>query len=309
MTQPTEETFHYSEAWLKDIFCQDGQFRIDSFLIAGVLGAGWLSPWDIWNSIQTALPSQLLRKAWGKRLEWTPFLRKLYEERTQRNVNLAWRRIHHKEYKWCTASILGLTEDPLNHEEGGLLFTVSTQPEAWTADGTTIQNWTRVLPPDIAMEAYWMMFCSELPWVDIVVGLPSPTSILEMRIIRILKDEKLQRNLFRATQAWREHHLVHKQIPDIDGSKACASFLLDRFAYGTTELRTATPEEENVLEQYSDTMFQMRELEARQQLLRNELIRQIGHFGGLERSDGGVAIVARNPNGLQLQLKKASKAS
>ena len=49
-----EETFHYQESWIKSIFSNDGQFRIDSTIIAGVLGAGWISPWDIWQVLSNA---------------------------------------------------------------------------------------------------------------------------------------------------------------------------------------------------------------------------------------------------------------
>ena len=151
-----------------------------------------------------------------------------------------------------------------------------------------------------------MMFCSQLPWIDITVGFPSNTSYLEIRIIRIFADERLQQNLWTSAKAWRENHLLNNVIPSIDASRSCTSYLMERFAHGTDALREATDKEEAVLTQYEEVSEQLRELQARQQLLRNELFRQIGHFAGLKRKDGNTAVLQRNRNGLQLRVKRAS---
>ena len=301
----TIETFNYQEPWLRSAF-HNGKSAIDSLFIADILGTGWSSPWDIWTSLKTFVPAPMLREQLNSRLQWTPMLRKQYEQRSNRSVDLEWRRIHHPKHDWCTASILGLTEDPLTNTTGGLLFTMSTDPEAWLEDGSIIEKWTLVLPPNIAMEAYWMMFCSQLPWIDITVGFPSNTSYLEIRIIRIFADERLQQNLWTSAKAWRENHLLNNVIPSIDASRSCTSYLMERFAHGTDALREATDKEEAVLTQYEEVSEQLRELQARQQLLRNELFRQIGHFAGLKRKDGNTAVLQRNRNGLQLRVKRAS---
>ena len=151
-----------------------------------------------------------------------------------------------------------------------------------------------------------MMFCAQLPWVEIVVGLPSVDQYIETRIIRIHSDQRMQENLFQAAKAWRENHLHNNRPPIIDGSRSCTSYLMDRFAFGSEELREATKKEEQILEQYEDVNQQLRELQAKKQLLQNELFRQIGHFGGLQRKDGQAALLLRNHNGLSLQLKRAS---
>lgn len=304
--KPTEETFHYQESWIKSLFSNDGQFRLDSMIIPAVLGSGWVSPWEIWQSYQTNLPSPLLRQQWEQRLQWMPMLRDQYEQQTQRSVDVAWRRVHHPDHAWASASILGVGHDPLKQEDGAVLFTTSTEPEAWAHDGTHVKGWKRVLPPDVAMEAYWMMFCSGFTWVDIVVGLPCPKRLMTSRIIRIEQDERLQSNLFRTAQQWREQHLIVNHCPPIDASRACASFLLDRFAIGNDALRPATAQEDAVIEDYQNSLEELRMAEAKVQLLKNQLIKQVGHFGGLERPNGGVALMHRGRNQMILQIKKAS---
>jgi len=82
---------------------------------------------------------------------------------------------------------------------------------------------------------------------------------------------------------------------------------MERFAFGSEELREATHKEEKILEQYEEVNQQLCELQAKKQLLQNELFRQIGHFGGLQSKDGQSALLLlRNHNGLSLKLKKAS---
>jgi hypothetical protein len=51
---------------------------------------------------------------------------------------------------------------------------------------------------------------------------------------------------------------------------------------------------------------ELRMAEAKVQLLKNELIKQVGHFGGLQRPNGGVALMHRGRNQMILQIKKAS---
>ena len=299
-----EETFHYQETWLRDLF-HNGKSAIDSMFIADVLGGGWNSPWEIWASLRQFTPSLALREQWENRLQWTSILKNFYEGKTKQSIDLDWRRISHPTHKWATASILGL----INKEEepvGGVLFVMSKEPDDWCADGTDIKSWRRILPPSVAMEAYWMMFCTQLPWIEIVVGLPSQEQYLETRIIRIHNDPRMQENLFQAAKAWRENHLHNNRPPVIDGSRSCTSYLMDRFAFGSDELREATKKEENILLQYEDVNQKLRELQAQKQLLQNELFRQIGHFGGLQCKDGQAALLLRNRNGLALKFKKAS---
>ena len=227
-----------------------------------------------------------MRQQWEQRLQWLPMLRGLYEEQTQRSVDVGWRRIHHPVHAWASASILGLSHDSIQQEDGGILFITSSEPEAWPEDGTHIKGWKRVLPPDVAMEAYWMLVSSGLPWIDIIVGLPCPKNLMQARIIRIEKDDRLQQNLFRSAEDWRERHLIKNQCPPIDASRACASFLLDRFAIGNDALRPATNKEEELIVDYEKSLEEYRMAEAKVQLLKNQIIKQIGHFGGLKRPNG-----------------------
>ena len=298
------ETFNYQETWLRNAF-QNGKSAIDSLFIADILGTGWCSPWEIWTALKTFAPSPFLREQINTQLQWAPMLRKRYELQTTRSVQLEWKRVHHPKHDWCTASILGLTQDPFAESEGAVLFTMSTDPESWLEDGATISKWTRVLPPNVAMQAYWMMYCSQLPWVDIVVGFPSMQNYLDVRIIRIMADDRLQQNLWKSAKAWRENHLLNNVTPNVDSSRACTSYLMERFSHGTDAFREATEKEEVVLKQYEDVGEQLRELQARQQLLRNELFKHIGHFAGLKRKEG-TAVLHRGRNGLQLRFRRAS---
>ena len=127
---------------------------------------------------------------------------------------------------------------------------------------------------------------------------------MKARIIRIEKDERLQQNLFRSAEDWRERHLIKNQCPPIDASRACASFLLDRFAIGNDAVRPATQQEEGLIVDYEKSLEEYRMAEAKVQLLKNQIIKQIGHFGGLERPSGHQALLHRSRHQMILQLKK-----
>ena len=298
--RPTEETFHYFHSWLKSIFDNQGKFSIDSVIISSILGSSWTSPWDVWTAYQTGIPSLTISKIWEKRVEWLPMLRNIYENKTHRSLDIGWRRVYHGEHEWCSASVLGICHDEIEQTDGCVLFTWSNISDDWPIDGTSIRKWTRVLPPDIAMEAYWTLFCSNLPWIDIIVGLPDANEVIEVRIIRIYKDENLQNNLYTASKNWRTTYLLQRQIPAIDGSRSCTSFLMERFAYGTNFTRKANDKEDKIITEYADLLQQMRELEAKQQLLQNQLIKQIGDFGGIEASNGNSVVVSRKNQSLHL---------
>ena len=129
---------------------------------------------------------------------------------------------------------------------------------------------------------------------------------MQGRIIRLEKDERLQQNLFKAADEWRESHLIKNQSPPTDASRACASYLLDRFAVGNDAIRAATVQEDALITEYEKSVEVLRMAEANTQLLRNQLIKQIGHFGGLERSSGGYAMLLRSKHQMIIQLKKGN---
>jgi hypothetical protein len=49
--------------------------------------------------------------------------------------------------------------------------------------------------------------------------------------------------------------------------------------------------------------------EAKVQLLKNQIIKQIGHFGGLERPNGHQALLHRSRHQMILQLKKGKHSN
>ena len=98
-------------------------------------------------------------------------------------------------------------------------YTTSTEPKAWAHDGTR-KGWKR-FASDVAMEAYWMMFCMD-SLVDIVVFyLPQKSN--EQQDIKIEQDDRLQNNYLERHNNG-ENGTCHNQCPPIDASRACSSF-------------------------------------------------------------------------------------
>ena len=78
-------------------------------------------------------------------------------------------------------------------------------------------NLGKILPPSVAMEAYWMMLCARSGrnrrWP------PFSNRISRDRIIRIHQDQRMRKSFL--LQSLEENHLHNNRPPIIDGSRSC----------------------------------------------------------------------------------------
>lgn len=84
-----------------------------------------------------------------------------------------------------------------------------------------------------------MMECSGLSWIVLIVGLACTKNLMLFKIICIEKHERLQQNLFQSADDWRAGHLIKDKCPQVDASRDCTSFLLNRFLTGSDAIRPA----------------------------------------------------------------------
>ncbi|MEC7988196.1 MAG: hypothetical protein VX278_23720 [Myxococcota bacterium] len=303
------QRYAHAKAWLQDIH-PPYRYHIDNLDIAPVLGLGWESPWSIWSQIrsqQLAVPT--LQQA-NKQLKWTPVLRRLFESQTGRSCDLEWRRIRHPTLEWAFASLFSCSFDPRTGDFGGVLFKISNNDEAWAADGEYIETWQRntLLPPNIAMEAYWVMLCTGLQWIDIAVAFPSTSDFIDLRVIRIAADPDIQKGIEKSISSWRERHLIQGAPPRIDASRECSSFLMEKYRIGGNRIRNASPDEESMLQNYHQLNQQIRDLQQAQRQIRNQLFESVANDRGLQGSDGSRAIISRSRSGFQLRTFQAKKS-
>ena len=302
------QRYAHNKAWLQDIH-PPYRYHIDNIDIAPILGLGWDSPWSIWNQIRSQqLATPVLQQA-NKQLKWTPVLRRLFESQTGRSCDLEWRRIRHETIEWAYASLFSCSFDPRTGDFGGILFKLSNNEEAWAPDGTCIQTWQRdsLLPPNIAMEAYWIMLCTGFKWIDIAVAFPSLSDFIDLRVIRIFADPDIQKGIEKSISSWRERHLIQGAPPRIDESRECSSFLMEKYRIGGNRIRNASPDEEALLQNYHQLNQQIRDLQQAQRKIRNQLFESVASDRGIEGSDGSRAIISRSKNGFQLRTFQAKK--
>ena len=106
---------------------------------------------------------------------------------------------------------------------------------------------------------------------------------MQARIIRIEKDDRLQQNLFRSAEDWRERHLIKNNCPPVDASESLC--LISTGSFSRLEMMPFVQPltRRGLIVDYEKSLEEYRMAEAKVQLLKNQLIKQIGHFGGLER--------------------------
>jgi len=302
------QCYAHTKAWLQDNH-PPYRYHLDNIDVAPILGLGWESPWSIWNQIRAQQLSHPTLQQLNKQLKWTPVIRRLFEAHTGRSCDLEWRRIRHNTLEWAYASLFSLSFDPRTGDFGGVLFKISNNEELWPQDGSCIENWqkTNPLPPNIAMEAYWVMLCTGINWIDIAVSLPSQSDFIELRVIRILAEPDIQKGMEKAISSWRERHLIQGAPPSIDESRECSSFLMEKYRIGGNRIRNASPAEETMLQNYHQINQQIRELQQNQRKIRNQLFDCVANDRGIQTSKGSRAIISRSKNGFQLRTFQAQK--
>ena len=293
--------YAHTRAWLSDSH-PPYRYHIDNSDLSSVLGLCWESPWSTWQQIrsQQLTPPRIQRM--NQALKWTPILRRLFEAHTARTCDLEWRRIQHEELDWAQTSLFSVSFDPVEGKYGGVLYQISSKPELFAEDGTVITTWSeKLLPANVAMEGYWTLLCTGLPFVDIAVAFPSNRDLVSIRSIRLYKDEDIQKGIEHAARSWRERHLIQGVPPQLDGSRECSNHLMEQYRYGGKRIRRASKDEEQLLESYSDLSDKIKQLQEQQRAMRNQIFAQVGPDKGVQTSNGSKAIISRSSRGFQVR--------
>ena len=184
----------------------------------------------------------------------------------------------------------------------------SMDRDAWTQGrGTVVERWTdgseELIPPHYAVQAYVQLAVTCLPWNDVCVLVPSG-GWLEVRWLRLMRDEETQGQIVETLTEWRERHLVGGEPPSVDGSEACNRYLARRFtAVKKREERVATPEEAAKIRGLAELRATGNSAEVRAKVLANELVVSAGEhrvvlekggpFGQTQSTGGRTTIDAK----------------
>ena len=282
---------------------------VSSLYIADILGVGWNSPWSAWYSLRGGEMETSFKQRIYENFKWMPVIRRVYESHVLRSVDLQFRQVEHSEESWALGTLLGYTYDPIFGEDGVVDFNLSRDPDLWAEDGSVIEHWDSKcgIPANIAMQAYWTMLCTGLRYTDIVVAFPSWSQFVEIRVIRLLADEDLQRSLLVRVASWRDLHLMEGIAPKIDDSRACSEYLFEKYRYDNGQMRKPSKDEEQMMKEYNALTDQIRQLQSQHRTMRNELFDSIAYDRGIQGDNGSKAVVTRGSGGFQVRVTGLSK--
>lgn len=224
------------DAWLE---ARSVEHRIGGSDVGAILGvSSFAGPWDVYLNRHRleAPPEQNEDQARGHLLE--PAILGLYEKLYDRKViDLGFCHVVHPEHPWAVASLDGLCWDP----EAQTLGAVDAKSHYdWDQPKTDAEiteygaESVIELAPYEANQGYWYLEITGLPWIDFAVYLPGREchevefggvkymlTWCRMRTVRLHAVPKLQKTLLKAVGAWRQRHLVDKEEPPVDATRAC----------------------------------------------------------------------------------------
>ena len=232
---PTPHLYRTREAWLEARREPGCIGASEAPVILGV--SPHERPWDFWERRVGAGSSGQETEPLRRGHRWESAVLAEYEDASGHRVlqpGEHYRRpgsivvLSHPEHPWLRQSPDAFATDP----HGGLgqvEAKTALDPRAWSPEhGVVVERWEDgcedLVPPHYAVQAYVQLEVSGLPWVDLTALVPA-RGWLEVRWVRLLRDEDTQRSLVEALAAWREQHLVRREPPPVDGSGACSRYL------------------------------------------------------------------------------------
>jgi predicted phage-related endonuclease len=229
-------------AWLAARVGAPDEHRIGGSDVAAILGVSrFAGPWDLYaervlgiKREATAAREADFRR--GNLLE--RYVLEEYAHRTSHSVHHADEIVHLVD-DWRVGSPDALATD-LDGVRGGVEAKTSRDAHEWGEDGAEIADYERdggasIVPPYYALQVYWYLDLSGLPWWDVAVLLPW----YEVRAYRIWRDEALQARIVAQVSAWRRRHLVEREAPDLDASEACKRAMEAKYQAAREAARTA----------------------------------------------------------------------
>lgn len=251
-------------------------------------------PWDFWLSRKNPTPqtwADTAEQGRGKRYE----VRVLEDYRDDFGVHVWMPRdffnapkgaevVLHGRYPWMCATVDALGFCPVLGSWGIPEAKTSALADEW-GPSQEIHRWTddhvRIVPPHIALQGYWYLACTDLPWLDICALIISQANAgLLVRRYRFFRHVELQENLIETIADWRQRHLIDGEPPPITSEDECRRFLGTRFGKSDT-FRDPQPEELRLALEFVEVKRRMKADEERKAILEATLLQKMGESGGL----------------------------
>lgn len=181
---------------------------------------------------------------------------------------------------WSTVSPDGFVWDA---GEVGLAEAKTDRFGGHWGESTEIERWAPecevIVRPDYALQTYAQMYGADVPFVDLVVLLP----YYELRCFRMRRDPDVEAELVDALDGWWARHVIEGAPPEIDGSYPCSRWVSERFRT-VAPPRPATADELGLALEYAQLGSEVKSLEERRALVRNQLLDRLAGVRALDLS-------------------------
>ena len=214
----------------------------DASVVCGI--SRYKSPIELWMEKTGQLPHQEAGEAayWGTQLE--PLVRLEFSKRTGIEVNLEKQLLQSKEHPFMLANLDGICQHP---EYGPCIF------EAKTASAYKVSEWEDSIPDEYALQlAHYMAVTGyQGAYIAALIG----GNTFKWKFVK--RDEELISMLIELeSDFWK--HMQDATPPPMDGSKASAKFLAERFPNSVPHSQVALPDSAaELLAQYDEACEQL----------------------------------------------------
>lgn len=194
---------------------------------AALLGSSpWAGPWDVWaeaHAPEEGKPRDQSNAATRAGVLWEPYVVSAYAETRGAEVWAPLAIASAQGRPWARGSFDGITRR--DGEIGILEIKCPYRRDDWGKDGEIAHTAADlVCPVYYAIQCYWYLAVSGLPWAD-VVAFFGPH---DLRVVRIVADPTFQAALLSRVEDARDRIMVSGVEPDLDASEACKRALQAR---------------------------------------------------------------------------------
>lgn len=161
---------------------------------------------------------------------------------------------------------------------------------------------TDQVPVDISAQVYWQMMVSGISRAAIAVLFGKS----DFRLYHLTRDEQAAATVLDRCRSFWFDHVVANVPPEIDGSEQITAYLRQKFSAHGNTMRDATREEDGWIAQLRDVRAEIKDLEGKENSLKNRLMAAIGEDAGIVGRSGRVTWKA--PDGVTVSWKAVAEA-
>ena len=281
-----ERVYETRSDWFSDFRSNSPDYSVGASTVGSILGwSKWAGPWDVWSRAQEEGPRvdhQTDVQLRGH--QWEMWLLDQWTRRTGVALDSRRRRCWSDDRPWLRVS----PDATLADGSGIIEAKTAASAIGWGEDGLVLESWgieaAQSIP--ISYAAQGMAQLAAIPtagWVDFVVGLPDRVQLVDVRVIRLCRDQQAIDRLVGAVEAWRERHLVLGTPPPPEPTD-------EFYSWAATYDRAATPidadeEQARVILDYRDLKAQIKALKAQAADLQVQLVAESAGSIGIQTTD------------------------